>query len=82
MPETRGCSITSGSKPRGLRGSRAILNPRDPKAVLAEFTVFFLLPLSLTQSDATPWAKNNPWKGKKGEFRVEREDSIRIGPLV
>ena len=53
-------------------------------AVLAkfEFVAFILLPLSLTQSDAKAWAKNNPWKGKKGAFREEREDSIRIGPLV
>lgn len=51
-------------------------------AVLAEFTMFFLLLLSLTQSCSKPWAKNNSWKGKTGEFWVEGEDSIRMRPLV
>lgn len=51
-------------------------------AVLAEFTAFFLLLLNLTQSSSKPWAKNNSRKGKKGEFWVEGEDSIRMRPLV
>ena len=69
--ETRGCSITFGSKPSGLQ---VWVWPSS------SLWRSFLLPLSLTQSDAKAWAKNNPWKAKKGAFREEREDSIRMGP--
>lgn len=47
MQETRDCSVTSGLRP-SAPGPTAIFNPRDPKAVLAEFTVLFALPPSLS----------------------------------
>lgn len=71
MQETRGCSVTSGLRP-SAPGSTAIFNPRDPKAVLAEFTVLFALPPSLSQVQSRGLNKN-PCKGKKGECRVRVE---------
>lgn len=80
MPGNEGLLIPSESRPHGPQGSRAIFNPTDPEESLAEFMVFFLLPLSLTQVQSLG-LKNNPWKGKKGEFWGEREGTIRMEPL-
>lgn len=55
-------------------GSKAIFKPRDPKAVLAEFTVLFSLPPNLNQVQSHG-LKITPGKGRRensGLVRVER----------
>lgn len=73
---------TPGSKPSGPEVLRLLPLLETLKSTWLSSQCSFLLPLNLTQSSAKPWAKNNPWKGKKEEYRVEREDSVRMGPLV
>lgn len=70
-------------------GFTAIFNPRDPKAVLAEFTMLFALPPSLSQVQShglkrTPGngLKRTPGKGRRGNSGLEWKDGVRMRPLV